>query len=281
PDGTPYWEPVLSNVFDGLLEGGDATYLPDPTILFIRNVSEDDAGLYTCVAGNQIGFTYASAYLTVLEPVNETYLLMMEKVEAHHTSSTLSTSILLFLIASMAIIIFAICLKYHGQKRNKEPEKSSDQTILLPKKEGFLSPRYLGNGLKQDFNFHYDSDLALDSQWEISRDDITLIKSCGEGAFGQVFMGELRLRKCQDYPMQMQRTKIDSSTAGDYNQSLVDDVDGDEYDHVIVAVKMLKDNATRQEFNDLISEMQVMKQVCQAPKHSNVIDLIGCCTQGG
>jgi len=54
-----------------------------------------------------------------------------------------------------------------------------------------------------------------------------------------------------------------------------------EYDHVTVAVKMLKDNASERELIDLISEMEVMKQICRPPKHPNIINLIGCCTQGG
>ncbi|KPP59333.1 hypothetical protein Z043_122754, partial [Scleropages formosus] len=35
-------------------------------ILFLTNVSFEDAGEYTCLAGNSIGYTFHSAWLTVL-----------------------------------------------------------------------------------------------------------------------------------------------------------------------------------------------------------------------
>ena len=38
-------------------------------VLQLRNVSFDDAGKYTCLAGNSIGFSYHSAWLTVFEGI--------------------------------------------------------------------------------------------------------------------------------------------------------------------------------------------------------------------
>lgn len=35
-------------------------------VLFLTNVSFEDAGEYTCLAGNSIGYAYHSAWLTVL-----------------------------------------------------------------------------------------------------------------------------------------------------------------------------------------------------------------------
>lgn len=35
-------------------------------VLYLRNVSVEDAGEYTCLAGNSIGLSYQSAWLTVL-----------------------------------------------------------------------------------------------------------------------------------------------------------------------------------------------------------------------
>lgn len=35
-------------------------------VLYLRNVSAEDAGEYTCLAGNSIGLSYQSAWLTVL-----------------------------------------------------------------------------------------------------------------------------------------------------------------------------------------------------------------------
>lgn len=35
-------------------------------VLYLTNVTMDDAGEYTCLAGNSIGFSHQSAWLTVL-----------------------------------------------------------------------------------------------------------------------------------------------------------------------------------------------------------------------
>lgn len=39
-------------------------------VLQLRNVSFEDAGEYTCLAGNSIGFSHHSAWLTVLEGIS-------------------------------------------------------------------------------------------------------------------------------------------------------------------------------------------------------------------
>ncbi|XP_070562163.1 fibroblast growth factor receptor 2-like [Ptychodera flava] len=44
----------------------------DPLSLIIQNVTFDDAGIYTCVAGNAIGISYQSAWLTVIPPPEPT-----------------------------------------------------------------------------------------------------------------------------------------------------------------------------------------------------------------
>lgn len=44
----------------------------------------------------------------------------------------------------------------------------------------------------------------------------------------------------------------------------------------VVAVKMLKENATEKERSDLISELKVMKML---DPHPNVVKLLGCCTE--
>lgn len=39
-------------------------------VLQLRNVSLDDTGEYTCLAGNSIGFSHHSAWLTVFEGIS-------------------------------------------------------------------------------------------------------------------------------------------------------------------------------------------------------------------
>ncbi|XP_076586416.1 fibroblast growth factor receptor 1-A-like isoform X2 [Chaetodon auriga] len=59
PDGLPYVR---------VLKTADGTATNKGIeVLQLRNVSLDDAGVYTCLAGNLIGFSYHSAWLTVVE----------------------------------------------------------------------------------------------------------------------------------------------------------------------------------------------------------------------
>ena len=46
----------------------------------------------------------------------------------------------------------------------------------------------------------------------------------------------------------------------------------------LVAVKMLKENATKLEFTNFVKELEIMKNV---GKHENILNLLGCCTKGG
>ncbi|CAO2624646.1 Fibroblast growth factor receptor 3 [Lemmus lemmus] len=92
-------------------------------------------------------------------------------------------------------------------------------------------------------------ELPADPKWEISRTQLTLGNSLGEGCFNQVFMAEA-------FGFNMNNT----------------------VKPVIVAVKMLKDNANDQDLMDLVSEMEMMKVI---GKHKNIINLLGACTQGG
>lgn len=39
----------------------------DPEILVLKNVTHADAGWYTCVASNQLGTSFANAYLRVID----------------------------------------------------------------------------------------------------------------------------------------------------------------------------------------------------------------------
>ena len=40
--------------------------MSDVEVLYLSKVTLEDAGEYTCLAGNSIGFSYQSAWLTVL-----------------------------------------------------------------------------------------------------------------------------------------------------------------------------------------------------------------------
>lgn len=95
-------------------------------------------------------------------------------------------------------------------------------------------------------NNNNDADyLNEDSTWEFQRDKLKLGRLIDEGAFGRVYMADA-------YGIIPGRYKT------------------------MVAVKMLKDNASKLEFTNFIKELEIMKTV---GKHENVISLLGCCTK--
>ncbi|KAL9964646.1 hypothetical protein ACROYT_G028320 [Oculina patagonica] len=80
--------------------------------------------------------------------------------------------------------------------------------------------------------------------WEIARNDVSIIKVIGEGAFGKVA------------------------------KATVKDIRGIPGERT-VAVKMTKANASESERNDLLSELNIMKRL---KPHPHVIKLLGCVT---
>ena len=86
----------------------------------------------------------------------------------------------------------------------------------------------------------------VDVRWEVRRDNLLFENVLGEGEFGKVMRAQAW------------------SIAGR---------DG----YTTVAVKMLKDDASLQDQQDLLQELQMLKEV----DHVNVIRLLGACTSRG
>lgn len=99
-------------------------------------------------------------------------------------------------------------------------------------------------GAGVEFN---EYEFPLDSNWEWSRNQLTLGQTLGEGAFGRVVMAEAHGME---------------KGAGS----------------VVVAVKMVKEGHTDTDMASLVREMEVMKMI---GKHINIINLLGCCSQDG
>ncbi|XP_075697237.1 fibroblast growth factor receptor 2 isoform X2 [Rhinoderma darwinii] len=254
-DGIPYMKVLKAagvNITDEEIE-----------VLYVRNVSFEDAGEYTCIAGNSIGISQHSAWLTVLpgtEPPEEISVL------AYYAE------IGIYIGGTVLIIGFiTICLIWHffnGAKKKK--------TLIGPPVVHKLSKRIpLHRQVSADSSSSMNSttplvritrrlmssadtvllpnvseyELPNDPKWEFTRDKMTLGKPLGEGCFGQVVMAEA-LGIDKDRPKES----------------------------VTVAVKMLKDDATEKDLADLVSEMEMMKMI---GKHKNIINLLGACTQGG
>uniref|UniRef100_A0A8C8A8U2 Fibroblast growth factor receptor 4 n=1 Tax=Oryzias sinensis TaxID=183150 RepID=A0A8C8A8U2_9TELE len=249
PDGVPYVN---------VLKTGSLN-MSDVEVLYLSKVTMEDAGEYTCLAGNSIGYAHQSAWLTVLSEAADS----METMETKYTDIVIYACGFLALI--MAVIIVVLCRMQVQprrepfdalpvQKLSKFPlrrqvrlfeesnssGKSSASLMRVARLSSSCSPMLAG---VMEFELPYDP------EWEFPRENLTLGKPLGEGCFGQVVRAE----------------------AYGINK------DGPEQ-ATTVAVKMLKDDATDKDLADLISEMELMKVM---DKHKNIINLLGVCTQDG
>lgn len=228
----------------------------NPEILEIQNVTHKDEGWYTCIAANSLGHTLSSAYLKVVDTI-----------EPEPNSLSL-LKLLMIVISVICVVVIIIFCGVFFQKYQREKHKNMiavieaqwTKKVTVEKmhstmdnvSEPLLMPIVKIEKQKSQNNNSADGlvteyELPMDSDWEIPRELLMLGESLGEGAFGKVIKAEGN---------GIQKPGADC----------------------IVAVKMLKEGHTDNEMMDLVSEMEMMKMI---GKHINIINLLGCCTQGG
>ncbi|XP_034528112.1 fibroblast growth factor receptor 3 isoform X4 [Ailuropoda melanoleuca] len=252
PDGTPY--------VTVLKTAGANTTDKELEVLSLRNVTFEDAGEYTCLAGNSIGFSHHSAWLVVL-PAEEELVEAGEAGSVYAGVLSYGVGFLLFILVVAAV---TLC-------RLRTPPKKGLGSPTVHKVSRFPLKRQVTVSLESNSSMNSNTplvriarlssgegpalanvselELPADPKWELSRARLTLGKPLGEGCFGQVVMAEA--------------IGIDKDRAAK---------------PVTVAVKMLKDDATDKDLSDLVSEMEMMKMI---GRHKNIINLLGACTQGG
>ncbi|CAO2583552.1 Fibroblast growth factor receptor 2 [Lemmus lemmus] len=254
PDGLPYLKVLKA--------AGVNTTDKEIEVLYIRNVTFEDAGEYTCLAGNSIGISFHSAWLTVL-PVRE------KEITASPDYLEIAIYCIgVFLIACMVVTVILCRMK----TTTKKPDFSSQPAVhKLTKRIPLRRQVTVSAESSSSMNSNTplvrittrlsstadtpmlagvsEYELPEDPKWEFPRDKLTLGKPLGEGCFGQVVMAEA-VGIDKDKPKEA----------------------------VTVAVKMLKDDATEKDLSDLVSEMEMMKMI---GKHKNIINLLGACTQDG
>uniref|UniRef100_A0A669D8C9 Fibroblast growth factor receptor n=1 Tax=Oreochromis niloticus TaxID=8128 RepID=A0A669D8C9_ORENI len=223
-------------------------------VLQLRNVSFDDAGEYTCLAGNSIGYSHHSAWLTVFEGItSHTYL------------EVVIYCVGFFFIAIMIAIAIIVKIRTTSSKKSDfnsqlavhklaksiplRRQVSVDSSSSIHSGVMLVRPSRLSSSGSPMLSGVSECELPQDPRWELPRDRLVLGKPLGEGCFGQVVMGEA---------VGLDKEKPNRVTK--------------------VAVKMLKADATEKDLSDLISEMEMMKII---GKHKNIINLLGACTQDG
>uniref|UniRef100_A0A7N6AKU2 Fibroblast growth factor receptor n=1 Tax=Anabas testudineus TaxID=64144 RepID=A0A7N6AKU2_ANATE len=252
PDGHPY---VLI-----LKDTGLNTTDKEIQVLTLRNVTLDDAGEYSCLAGNSIGVSHHSAWLTVVEDVTspppaywEIFIYCLG-------------SFIIIILTATAIICRLCCVPKKSDFNNQLAVQKLAKSIPLKRQVTHLpvsvessSSLQSGTCLMRQSRLSSaattilagvsEYELPYDPVWELPRDRLTLGKPLGEGCFGQVVLAEA--------------VGIDKNKPTRVTK---------------VAVKMLKADATEKDLSDLISEMEMMKMI---GKHKNIINLLGACTQDG
>uniref|UniRef100_A0A4W4E6R3 Fibroblast growth factor receptor n=1 Tax=Electrophorus electricus TaxID=8005 RepID=A0A4W4E6R3_ELEEL len=233
-------------------------------VLQLKNVSLEDAGVYTCLAGNSIGHSHHSAWLTVNEgiygPFGAPFSIPPKRAIFSLYSSSRSVKTLTCVSGRIpthpsnpnpthARVHTARSWRVESKVLKVCVQVSVDSGSSLHSGAMLVRPSRLSSTGSPMLSGVSEYELPQDPRWELSRDRLVLGKPLGEGCFGQVVMGEV-LGMDKDKPNRITK----------------------------VAVKMLKSDATEKDLSDLISEMEMMKII---GKHKNIINLLGACTQDG
>ncbi|XP_078534740.1 fibroblast growth factor receptor 3 isoform X3 [Lissotriton helveticus] len=251
PDGNPY--------VTVLKTAGVNTSDKELEILFLRNVTFEDAGEYTCLAGNSIGYSHHSAWLTVLPPA-EPVPDVDASVGILFAAGCVAAGCVAVVIL-VVIIIFTYKMKMPSKTMNtatvhkvskfplKRQQVSLESNSSMNSNTPLVRITRLSSSDGPMLANVSELELPADPKWELSRSRLTLGKPLGEGCFGQVVMADA---------VGIEKEKPNKAST--------------------VAVKMLKDDATDKDLSDLVSEMEMMKMI---GKHKNIINLLGACTQDG
>ncbi|XP_027453779.1 fibroblast growth factor receptor 1 isoform X5 [Callorhinus ursinus] len=254
PDNLPYVQ-ILKTA-------GVNTTDKEMEVLHLRNVSFEDAGEYTCLAGNSIGLSHHSAWLTVLEALEERPAVMTSPLYLEIIIYCTGAFLISCMVGSVIIYKMKSGTKksdFHSQMAvhklaksiplRRQVTVSADSSASMNSGVLLVRPSRLSSSGTPMLAGVSEYELPEDPRWELPRDRLVLGKPLGEGCFGQVVLAEA-IGLDKDKPNRVTK----------------------------VAVKMLKADATEKDLSDLISEMEMMKMI---GKHKNIINLLGACTQDG
>lgn len=257
-DGTPFVTVVQTSANNA---GSDD--------LVFENVTLEHAGWYTCLAGNNIGISHKSAWLSIRQGADpsaytDSSIHSADEAQANVIPIAISVAFVSVFVVIVLILIASRCNRARPnvntvslpiKKRvvlmhcnilysddNKDPN-SLTSLLSMPQ----VKIESCRSRLSSELTSMSEYEIPLDKEWEFNRENLTLGPMLGEGAFGMVIKG------------------IAFGIAGRAGSTTV-------------AVKMLKDDATDNEMADLVQEMEMMKII---GRHVNILNLLGCCTQDG
>ncbi|KAK6187913.1 hypothetical protein SNE40_005834 [Patella caerulea] len=147
-------------------------------------------------------------------------------------------------ILLLLVSVWLILKKRRKQSRILKHVGSSLSMTAMPSNYVADMDRRLSYTSPQRSSSPKSHDVEVDVNWEFPRDNLILEDNLGEGEFGQVVRGRAYGLDVEDA-------------------------------YTTVAVKMLKPDASESEYRDLMSELNLLKEV----DHPNVIRLLGACTK--
>uniref|UniRef100_A0A8C7I7T3 Fibroblast growth factor receptor n=1 Tax=Oncorhynchus kisutch TaxID=8019 RepID=A0A8C7I7T3_ONCKI len=240
PDGLPYVRALKTAGFN--------TTDREMEVFTLRNVSVEDEGEYTCLAGNSIGVSHHSAWLSVIKD------LPPSPVPSQAYLEIFIYCVGFFIIMFMVAIVTACRLRCSPKKSDFSSQLAVHKlakSIPLHRQVSVDSSSSLQSGvcLVRPYRLSSGATPTLVGVSVYELPEIHNLHPLGEGCFGQVVLAEAA---------GLDREKPSRLTK--------------------VAVKMLKADATEKDLSDLIAEMEMMKMI---GKHKNIINLLGACTQDG
>lgn len=226
------------------------------TFMF-SNLNESDFASYSIMAGNTFG--YDVYQFTILNRKSSKEKSLPKKAEAK--SMTIITVIISLAIGSvlLLVVVSLLCWRRKSKRSFNNNNKFQFDGTGIESIHLNIDPNISVGGVRRvkgsstrlsscHTEKDYISDLIPhDPDWEVDLDNIEFRGLLGEGAFGRVMLATVH-----SLPLSPEPT--------------------------FAAVKMLKEDATEPELKDLLSEMQVMKNI---GKHINIVNLMGLSTQQG
>nr|XP_045255005.1 fibroblast growth factor receptor 1 isoform X24 [Macaca fascicularis] len=287
PDNLPYVQ-ILKTA-------GVNTTDKEMEVLHLRNVSFEDAGEYTCLAGNSIGLSHHSAWLTVLEgaepkggacclqravhpSVLPSSCLWRKKsawtaLEERPAVMTSPLYLEIIIYCTGAFLISCMVGSVIVYKMKSGTKKSDFHSQMAVHKLAKSIP------LRRQVTVSADSSASMNSGVLLVRP--SRLSSSGTPMLAGV--SEYELPEDPRWELPRDRLVLGKPLGeGCFGQVVLAEaigLDKDKPNRVTkVAVKMLKSDATEKDLSDLISEMEMMKMI---GKHKNIINLLGACTQDG